>query len=206
MAGEVIVTGASTLTGQAFKCLPHVPREYLQASPTIVMNGIHHYTTIQAPIDGLIGFLAFDKGNVVGPNQNPVLATMSTIDPIEVSFGISEVQYLNFVWRTGAVTSDKPVEVPFELTLADGSVYTRCSSRRWAATRSCIPMERSPPPRGQPGGTRCCPFRARRPAPWRTSPRPPLAPSGSRSISTPTWVCRESSFSAPVPQGSRPLS
>ena len=46
-----------------------------------------------------------------------------TIDPIEVSFGISEAQYLHFVRRTGAVTSDRPAEVPFELTLADGSVY-----------------------------------------------------------------------------------
>ena len=74
-------------------------------------------------MDGLIGFFAVDQGNVVGPNQNPVLATMSTIDPIEVSFGVSEVQSLHFVRRTGAVTSDTPAEVPFELTLADGSVY-----------------------------------------------------------------------------------
>jgi membrane fusion protein (multidrug efflux system) len=33
------------------------------------------------------------------------------------------MQYLHFVRRTGAVTSDTPAEVPFELILADGSVY-----------------------------------------------------------------------------------
>ena len=82
------------------------------------------YTTIQAPMDGLIGFLAVSRGNVVGPNQNPVLATMSTIDPIEVSFGISEMPYLHFVRRTGAVTRDKLPEVTFELTLADGSIHS----------------------------------------------------------------------------------
>jgi membrane fusion protein (multidrug efflux system) len=80
------------------------------------------YTLVQAPMDGLIGFLAVSGGNVVGPNQNPMLATMSTIDPIEVTSGVSEVQHLNFIRRAGAVTRDKLAEIPLELILADDSV------------------------------------------------------------------------------------
>src|SRR5499433_1000503 len=54
------------------------------------------YTTIRAPIQGIIGFLAVSKGNLVGPGQNSVLATMSSVDPMQVTFGVSEEQYLHF--------------------------------------------------------------------------------------------------------------
>ena len=81
------------------------------------------YTTIRAPMHGIVGFLAVNKGNLVGPNQNPVLATMSSVDPMKVTFGVSEVQSLNFVKRTGMTTSDQSPDFPFELILADDSVY-----------------------------------------------------------------------------------
>lgn len=81
------------------------------------------YTTIRASMQGIVGFLAVHKGNLVGPSQNPVLATMSSIDPMKVAFGVSEVQYLRFVKRTRATTSEQPPEFPFGLLLADDSVY-----------------------------------------------------------------------------------
>ena len=81
------------------------------------------YTTIRAPVTGIIGFLAVHKGNLVGPSQHPVLATMSSVDPMKVTFGVSEVQYLRFAKRTGMTTSDQPPDFPFELLLADESIH-----------------------------------------------------------------------------------
>jgi len=81
------------------------------------------YTIIRAPMPGIIGFLATHKGNLVGPSQNPVLATMSSIDPMKVTFGVSEVEYLRFAKRTGMTTSDQPPDFLFELLLADQSVH-----------------------------------------------------------------------------------
>lgn len=81
------------------------------------------YTIIRAPMPGIIGFLAVHKGNLVGPSQHPVLATMSSVDPIKVTFGVSEVEYLRFAKRTGITASEKPPDFPFELILADESVH-----------------------------------------------------------------------------------
>ena len=45
------------------------------------------YTTIYAPVTGLIGFLNYDVGNVVGGPATQVLDTITTIDPIKITFG-----------------------------------------------------------------------------------------------------------------------
>ena len=74
-------------------------------------------------MQGIVGFLAVNKGNLVGPSQNPVLATMSSVDPMKVTFGVSEVQYLNFVKRTGMTTSDSRLALPSNSSSADDSVY-----------------------------------------------------------------------------------
>lgn len=52
------------------------------------------YTTIHAPVTGLIGFLNYDVGNVVGGSTTQVLDTISAIDPIKVTFGLDEPTYL----------------------------------------------------------------------------------------------------------------
>ena len=81
------------------------------------------YTTIRAPMLGIIGFLAVNKGNLVGPSQNPILATMSSIDPMQATFGVSEVQYLRFFKIASEAKSPQAPELSFELLLADDSVY-----------------------------------------------------------------------------------
>ena len=53
------------------------------------------YTTIQAPVTGLIGFLNYDVGNVVGGAGTQVLDTISAIDPIKVTFALDEPTYLS---------------------------------------------------------------------------------------------------------------
>ncbi len=52
------------------------------------------YTTVFAPVTGLIGFLNYDVGNVVGGSTTQVLDTISAIDPIKVTFSLDEPTYL----------------------------------------------------------------------------------------------------------------
>jgi len=47
------------------------------------------YTTIYAPITGRIGKTTYTRGNLVGPNSEP-LAEIMQIDPIRVVFSVSE--------------------------------------------------------------------------------------------------------------------
>lgn len=79
------------------------------------------YTTIRSPLSGLAGFVKVDPGNYVNPQQTAALTTVSSIDPMKVTFGLSESDYLRVIktyqWdakeRTPSLT----------LTLADGKVY-----------------------------------------------------------------------------------
>lgn len=52
------------------------------------------YTTIYAPATGLMGFLNYDVGNVVGGTSTQVLDTLTAIDPVKVNFAVDESTYL----------------------------------------------------------------------------------------------------------------
>jgi membrane fusion protein, multidrug efflux system len=78
------------------------------------------YCTITAPMDGLIGQRLVSPGNLVGRGEPTLLATISTLDPLRVSFAISEAEYMKIAARMGNA-ANKPV--PIELILADGSVF-----------------------------------------------------------------------------------
>ena len=82
------------------------------------------YTEIRAPISGRIGRTAIHVGNLVGPDSG-VLATIIPLDPMWVTFPISERDYLALqeslgVGRTGRQAI--PQLVP-TIRLVDGSVY-----------------------------------------------------------------------------------
>ena len=80
------------------------------------------YTTIRAPVSGIIGRLDVDEGNLVGRGEPTLLATMSTVDPIKVSTTVSEVDYLRFARRAAARTgANEPAQL--ELVLADGTLH-----------------------------------------------------------------------------------
>ena len=81
------------------------------------------YTTIRAPISGLIGFLAVDAGNVVGTAGDQVLATISTVDPMNVTFSVDEVTYLTLMGKRRSPGARSLRDQPLELVLADNSVY-----------------------------------------------------------------------------------
>lgn len=82
------------------------------------------YTEIRAPISGRIGRTAIHVGNLVGPDSG-VLATIVRLDPMWVTFPISERDYLMLQESLGAGRNGRqsiPQLVP-TIRLVDGSVY-----------------------------------------------------------------------------------
>ncbi len=83
------------------------------------------YTKVLAPQDGRIGKSNFKVGDLVGPGQNSLLATISATDNFTVTFNITERDYLATAKEaTEAQAKGLPQKV-FKTTvvLADGSVY-----------------------------------------------------------------------------------
>jgi membrane fusion protein (multidrug efflux system) len=78
------------------------------------------YCTITAPMDGLIGQRLVSPGNLVGRGEPTLLATISTLNPLRVSFAISEAEYLKIAERMGNA-ANKPL--PIDFILADGSTF-----------------------------------------------------------------------------------
>jgi len=100
------------------------------------------YTEIHAPITGVAGLANVRIGNLVGQDGPTLLTTVSEVDPMRVTFPMSEVEYVRAAdrlkrlegrdrtWATaqfkkmsaGQAPADV-VEDSLELVLADGSVY-----------------------------------------------------------------------------------
>ncbi len=83
------------------------------------------YTTIDAPLTGYIGKALKDIGSLVDANQNSLLATMRQVDPIYVSFEMSERDYLALRRdeASGALVSENGDGQYVEMTLLDGVTY-----------------------------------------------------------------------------------
>ena len=83
------------------------------------------YTTISAPIDGIIGKIQVDPGNLVGKNEPTLLATISHVDPIYVEFPVAEADYLKLASRikVDAEGRGQASERMLELYLADNSLF-----------------------------------------------------------------------------------
>lgn len=79
------------------------------------------FTKITSEVDGIAGFANPHKGDLVGPNDPKPLTTVSTVEPIKVSFQISEQEYLQAL-RAREASGKAPVavpEAPLTLVLAD---------------------------------------------------------------------------------------
>jgi RND family efflux transporter MFP subunit len=76
------------------------------------------FTKLYSPIDGIAGNAQIQIGNLVSPATNAV-TTVSTLDPIKVTFAVSEQEYLRLTKQR------KPTDpvAPLELILADGATY-----------------------------------------------------------------------------------
>lgn len=82
------------------------------------------YTRVVAPEAGLAGKTEVYPGTLVGRGQSTLLTQISRIGTIHVRFTIPEKDYLFFARRREerGITG-QPVDLPFELVLADGSVH-----------------------------------------------------------------------------------
>jgi len=80
------------------------------------------YCDIYSPINGIIGFLQVDVGNLVGRGEATLLATVSRSDPLLVDFSLSENEYLKLVDRE-TVRKEKGRDLAFDLILANDTVH-----------------------------------------------------------------------------------
>lgn len=83
------------------------------------------YTKVVAPQSGRIGKSNFKVGDLVGPGQNSLLATISATDNFTVTFNISERDYLAVAKvEAEARAKGQPYKpYPATVVLADGTVY-----------------------------------------------------------------------------------
>jgi membrane fusion protein (multidrug efflux system) len=88
------------------------------------------YCTIKSPVTGRIGSTPVRVGSLVGKGEPTLLATISNTDQIWVSFGISEVEYLQIRKKRAekqaeskAETQGGQPEYKIEMLLADGSIH-----------------------------------------------------------------------------------
>ena len=78
------------------------------------------YTTINAPIDGLIGKINVDRGNLVGKSDPTLLATVSRVNPIFADFSIPEADYIRLAPRINRdIQTGRGESQPFQLLLTD---------------------------------------------------------------------------------------
>ena len=86
------------------------------------------YTRIMSPVDGVAGTAQVRVGNLVGQGDPTLLTTVSQLDPMRVTFPISEAQYMRVASRAAALEKLDPLDAGpdrqvLDLILADGSVY-----------------------------------------------------------------------------------
>jgi len=168
------------------------------------------YTSIAAPLDGIVGTTKVKAGNLVGRGESTLLTTVSNVDPILFRAGLSEAEYLRLakqLMETGQRTGGKEIT----LILADGTVHprtgrvdaierevdprrapSRSRSRSRTRTASCAPAstgarDSSPRRRQERSSCRSAPCRSCRTSTawpwWAPTARSPFV--ASRSV--PAW-------------------
>ena len=105
----------------------HASEAQVQAADAAVTNARLNleWTRVYSPIDGIAGIAPVQIGDLVTPSTT--LTTISQIDPVKVTFPISEREYIRFAdaikeHQQAGRAHDEP---DVELILADGSTYPR---------------------------------------------------------------------------------
>jgi membrane fusion protein (multidrug efflux system) len=93
------------------------------------------YCTVTSPITGIIGFLKWDVGNIVGDSDSQVLDTVSTVDPIAVRFAADENTYLTIASRRNTYAGHPLAEQPISLVLSNNQTFSHTGAL-YAAGRS----------------------------------------------------------------------
>jgi membrane fusion protein (multidrug efflux system) len=79
------------------------------------------YCTIKSPINGIIGFIQVDEGNLVGRGDATLLATVSLSNPLLVDFNLSEVEFLKITDKDN--TRKRAADLRFDLILSDDTLH-----------------------------------------------------------------------------------
>jgi len=82
------------------------------------------YTSIAAPLDGIVGTTKVKAGNLVGRGESTLLTTVSMVDPILFRAGISEAEYLRIAKRAQE-GGERAAKAEISLILADGTVHAQ---------------------------------------------------------------------------------
>jgi RND family efflux transporter MFP subunit len=82
------------------------------------------YTEVRSPLAGRMGRAEVRVGALVGKNEATLLATVSTVDPMYVSFSVSEREALSVWRRRQAELRARPGAPGISLTLPDESAYS----------------------------------------------------------------------------------
>ena len=81
------------------------------------------YTSITAPLSGIVGTTQVKAGNLVGRGESTLLTTVSQVDPILFRAGISEAEYLRLAKQL-LESGKRPRDgAEIELILADGTTH-----------------------------------------------------------------------------------
>lgn len=93
------------------------------------------YANIKAPISGRIGTASVDVGNLVGPDTG-VLATIVQLDPVRVTFGVSERISTDFMQARLEKGLDQPGMDFFtpRIMLSDGEEYPHVGKLDFVST------------------------------------------------------------------------
>ncbi len=120
---------------QAVNDLLQTTAQLEQARAQLQLSDINvGYTRIKAPISGRIGTASVDVGNLVGPTSG-VLATIVQLDPINVTFGVSErvsTQFMLARQQQGLGRPDMNFFTP-RLLLSDGTEYPHSGTMDFVA-------------------------------------------------------------------------
>jgi membrane fusion protein, multidrug efflux system len=82
------------------------------------------WTHVTSPIEGIAGIAKSQVGDLV--NTQTVMTTVSTVDPIRVSFGISEKEYFRFAKQINRPNYATTQQGPYlDLVLDDGTVFAQ---------------------------------------------------------------------------------
>jgi membrane fusion protein (multidrug efflux system) len=80
------------------------------------------YTTISAPLRGLSSYVRVQEGSYINA-MNSLLTYVVQIDPIWVTFSVSENDMLRWMEETDTGKVRRPKDYEVQIVLADGSVY-----------------------------------------------------------------------------------
>lgn len=95
------------------------------------------YTTVTAPFDGITGIARKFEGALVSEGGDSLLTTLVQIDPMDVHFSISEIEWLAVQDEkaNGSLSVPPDTELDVRLALADGSIYEHDGRINFSAAR-----------------------------------------------------------------------